>query len=148
MCFFNSKKNIARFFKPKAKYRLPLHLGAVRAECRHYGLNIRFINPIFSNTIVLRIKICYKCKMCILWRSIDPPFLDTFFLSFFRFSYYYFKRVLIHTAKSACPTALNRGIFFAKNVLFFKISTLAHYSFIYYISKMFYCMPNAHRVFM
>ena len=40
---------------------------------------------------------------------------------------------------------MNRGIFLAKT-RFYKKSILAHNSFIYYISKMFYYTPNVHRV--
>ena len=47
--------------------------------------------------------------------------------------------------KKACLATLNRGIFLAKT-RFYKKSILAHNSFIYYISKMFYYTPNVHRV--
>ena len=74
--------------------------------------------------IVLCVKTCYMCKKVPFAEINDSPLWYPFFLVLFRFSYYYFKRVLIYSAKSACLTALNLGVIFSQNVLF----TNAHFS--------------------
>ena len=62
--------------------------------------------------IVLRVKTCYMCKKVPFAEINDSLLWYPFFLVLFRFSYYYFKRVLIHTVKKNLPNSSKSGYIF------------------------------------
>ena len=98
---------------------------------------------LFSSSYVL--KCIISVKMCIFHSQLDSSFC-TLFLVFILILPPRFKTYVNPYCKKTCLTALNWGIFFFKTC-FLQMRILAHNSFIYYISKMFYCTLNVCRVF-
>ena len=76
---FKRTKKHSAFFLAWSKILPTASLGAVRTEWKRYGLNIRFINLIFSTTTILRVKLYYMCKNVHFTAPSWSTILHTFF---------------------------------------------------------------------